>query len=71
MALSPGNFTMCCRACLENLRVFDGNDNFGVVDAILFASRAVNHSCIVVSSLRFYRPACAFREGVYDITANA
>lgn len=70
MALSPGNFTVFCRACLDNSHVFDDDNDFGVVDATLFASRAINHSCIIASSLCFYKPGCVFREGVYDITAN-
>ena len=71
MSVAPGLVTIFCRACLDNPRSVYNNHNFGVVDAVFFSSRLINHTSIVSSSLRFNKRDSNLHEGVYDITANA
>jgi hypothetical protein len=66
----PGTFSVSCQACLENPRAIAGEDKFGNVEAILFASRAVNHTCMIPCSLRFSLHEGSLCEGIYDISAN-
>ena len=70
MTVAPGTVTIFCRACLDNPRTITGNDNFGVVDALLFTSRIINRTSIISSSLRFSKRETVLDEGVYDIAAN-
>lgn len=70
MTAAPGTVTIFCRACLDNPRSVTGNDNFGVVDALLFTSRIINRTSIVSSCLRFCNREPFLHEGVYDIAAN-
>lgn len=69
-ATRPGSFNIFCRACLENPCLVDEGSKMGIVDALIFTSRVVDHSSMVVCSLRFCVGECALREGIYDIFAN-
>jgi hypothetical protein len=66
----PGTFSLLCRACLENACAIPSEDKFGNVDAIIIASRAVNHSCMVVCSLRFCKGKHDLPDSIYNISAN-
>ena len=71
MPVAPGLVTIFCRACLDNPRSVNGDLHFGVVDAIFFSSRLINHTSTVSSSLRFNKHDSILHEGVYDVTTNA
>jgi hypothetical protein len=66
----PGSFNISCRACLENPHLLVEGGKIGSVDALLFGSRAVNHTSIVTCFLHFYQGEAELRDGVYDISAN-
>ncbi|KAN0134097.1 hypothetical protein V8E53_008102 [Lactarius tabidus] len=66
----PGSFMLCCRASLEHPRRLCEEDKFGVIDALIFASRAVNHSSMISCTLRFPLGENTLNEGIYDICAN-
>ena len=70
-APTPGLITIFCRACLDNPRSVASDDEHGIIDALFFTSRIMNHSSMVSSVLRFCRRRANIHEGVYDISANA
>jgi hypothetical protein len=71
MAISrPGGFNISCRACLENARIVGDEGKFGSVNAVIFASRLVNHSAMVACTLRFCQCKSELHAGIYDISAN-
>lgn len=70
MSIAPGTATIFCRACLDNPRMINGNDDFGIVDAILFTSRSMNGTSMISASLRFCKRETTLYEGVYDVAAN-
>ncbi|KAH9170383.1 hypothetical protein EDB89DRAFT_2072060 [Lactarius sanguifluus] len=67
-----GSCTVSCRAFLEHPRIVQGKPRTIIFDVLIFGTNAVNNSCLIPCSLRFFKADDDIdaSPGVYDIVAT-